>query len=80
MAIGGYATRVHRTANILDKLPKSQQSQAKSALQEIYLTAQPETALTNPRIERLDSLGGKQEIVPDPVNKPAENQPFSCLG
>lgn len=30
---------VHKTANILDKLPKSQQPQAKSALQEIYLAA-----------------------------------------
>jgi putative transposase len=30
---------VHKTANVLDKLPKSQQPQAKSSLQEIYLAA-----------------------------------------
>lgn len=30
---------VHKTANVLDKLPKSQHSQAKSALHEIYLAA-----------------------------------------
>lgn len=30
---------VHKTANRLDKLPKSQQPQAKSAIQEIYLAA-----------------------------------------
>jgi transposase-like protein len=35
---------VHKTANILDKLPKSQQPQAKSALQEIYLAATKDDA------------------------------------
>lgn len=37
---------VHKTANILDKLPKSQQPQAKSALQEIYLAATRQKANT----------------------------------
>lgn len=37
---------VHKTANILDKLPKSQQLQAKSALQEIYLAGTRKDANT----------------------------------
>ncbi len=37
---------VHKTANVLDKLPKSQHSQAKSALHEIYLAATKADART----------------------------------
>jgi transposase-like protein len=35
---------VHKTANVLNKLPKSQQAQAKSALHEIYLAATKDEA------------------------------------
>lgn len=35
---------VHKTANVLNKLPKSQQAQAKSALHEIYLAATKDDA------------------------------------
>lgn len=37
---------VHKTANVLDKLPKSQQAEAKSALHEIYMAATKADALT----------------------------------
>lgn len=35
---------VHKTANVLNKLPKSQQAQAKSALHEVYLAATQDEA------------------------------------
>ena len=37
---------VHKTANVLDKLPKSKHSQAKSALHNIYLSASREESET----------------------------------
>jgi putative transposase len=36
---------VHKTANVLNKLPKSQQSKAKRALQEIWMAATKNDAL-----------------------------------
>jgi putative transposase len=36
---------VHKTANVLNKLPKSQQSKAKRALQEIWMAATKKDAL-----------------------------------
>jgi len=38
---------VHKTANVLDKLPKSQQAQAKSMIQGIYMAPSKKEALTN---------------------------------
>ncbi len=38
---------VHKTANVLDKLPKSQQKQAKSMIQEIYMAPSCKEALLN---------------------------------
>lgn len=37
---------VHKTANILDKMPKSIQAKAKSAIHEMYMAATKETALS----------------------------------
>src|SRR5829696_9202143 len=37
--------RVHKTANVLNKLPKSQQSKAKRALQEIWMAETKKDAL-----------------------------------
>jgi putative transposase len=39
---------VHKTANVLNKLPKSQQSKAKRALQEIWMAETKKDALAAP--------------------------------
>ena len=41
----GQCCWVHKTANVLDKLPKSQQSKAKRALQEIWMAETKKDAL-----------------------------------
>src|SRR5579864_9473820 len=41
----GQRCRVHKTANVLNKLPKSQQSKAKRALQEIWMAETKKDAL-----------------------------------
>jgi Transposase, Mutator family len=41
----GIRSWVHKTANVLDKLPKSQQSKAKRALQEIWMAETKKDAL-----------------------------------
>jgi putative transposase len=45
--IRGQRCWVHKTANILNKLPKSQQSKAKRALQEIWM-AETKTEASSP--------------------------------
>jgi transposase-like protein len=40
----GQRCRVHKTATVLNKLPKSQQPRAKAALQEIWMAASREEA------------------------------------
>src|SRR6266702_3640394 len=43
---------VHKTANVLNKLPKSQQSKAKRALQEIWMAETKKDASSSPRPPR----------------------------